>query len=128
MMPWIYFGDTVSGELKKAGSITLFAPSNGAFQSLLDGNTSWNTLFDIPRAELKGILLHHIGSSNNFQTDQFVDGQTINTLGASSLSINNGSSLQVGTTASSNAPANLMANDIQSINGVIHIIDKVLMP
>ena len=46
--------------LSGSGPFTVFAPTNAAFQNLLDSNSSWSSLDDIPVETLKNILLFHV--------------------------------------------------------------------
>ena len=46
--------------LKMDGPYTVFAPTNDAFQALLDSNASWNSLSDIPIATLEAVLKYHV--------------------------------------------------------------------
>ena len=47
------------------GPFTVFAPTNEAFQALLDSNTDWNSLADIPVATLEAVLNYHVVSGAN---------------------------------------------------------------
>ena len=63
--------------LKMAGPYTVFAPTNSAFQALLDSNVSWNSLADIPIATLEAVLKYHVFAGGNVQSDQLTDNQEI---------------------------------------------------
>jgi uncharacterized surface protein with fasciclin (FAS1) repeats len=51
---------TLSGD----GPFTVFAPTNAAFQALLDSNVDWNSLNDIPVETLTSVLLFHVLSGS----------------------------------------------------------------
>lgn len=63
------------------GPFTVFAPTNEAFQALLDSNNDWNTLADIDIATLENVLTYHVVDGVNVQSDQLTDDQAITTLG-----------------------------------------------
>lgn len=56
--------------LSQTGPFTIFAPTNDAFQALLDSNVNWNGLGDIPIATLDAVLKYHVISGANVQGDQ----------------------------------------------------------
>lgn len=47
---------------------TVFAPTNAAFQALLDSNANWNSIDDIPTATLAAVLEHHVIAANNIRS------------------------------------------------------------
>ena len=109
------------------GPLTVFAPTNDAFQALLDGNADWNTLADIPASVLESVLLYHVTSAGNVRSTDLSDGQNVPTL----LENNNFTINLSGTTPVINATmnnANIIATDVQAINGVVHVIDAVILP
>ena len=69
--------DVLSGE----GPFTVFAPTNTAFQNLLDSSDEWNSLDDIPVATLEAVLNYHVVAGANVQSGQLTDNQTVSTLG-----------------------------------------------
>ena len=114
------------GTLSGTGPFTVFAPTNDAFASLLteldpSGNTG---LGDVPPATVQAILLYHVVSGNVRSTD--LTSGTIPTLGgpitldAATLKI----------TDPNGRVSNIIPSlvDIQGINGVVHAIDKVILP
>lgn len=106
------------------GKFTVFAPTDAAFQALLDSNGDWDTIDDIPLGILTDVLLHHvIGEPRIFSTDlQSGVATTLNgniTIDASAGTITDGS----GAVANLTPPLDVLAT-----NGVIHVIDKVLIP
>ena len=113
--------------LSGAGPLTVFAPTNDAFQALLDSNMDWNTLADIPAAVLESVLLYHVTSAGNVRSTDLSDGQTVPTLlENSTFKIN-----LTGATPLINAmmnDANIIATDVQATNGVVHVIDSVILP
>ncbi|WP_111708353.1 fasciclin domain-containing protein [Lutibacter citreus] len=111
------------------GPFTIFAPTNTAFQSLLDSNDSWNNLGDIPITVMDAVLKYHVIPSANVQADQLTEGD-VTTFEGSSIMIDLADGAQIKTT--SNQVVNILVgdatNDVQGTNGVIHAIDMVLLP
>jgi transforming growth factor-beta-induced protein len=106
------------------GPFTVFAPTNSAFQALLDSSSDWNTLADIPTATLEAVLNYHVIINANVQSDQLSDGQTVETLGGTAtIDLSNGTTVVGG-----NSSATVMPADVQGSNGVIHVINAVLLP
>ena len=118
------FVSVLSGD----GPFTVFAPTNDAFQALLDSNNSWSSLADISIATLDAVLKYHVVSGVNVHADQLSNGDVSSLGGALTLDLSNGA--QINTT--SNQVVNILVgeatNDVQGTNGVIHAIDTVLVP
>ncbi|SDI03722.1 fasciclin domain-containing protein [Winogradskyella thalassocola] len=109
-----------------AGPFTVFAPSNDAFADLLleldpSGNTA---LGDLAPATVDAVLTYHI-VSGNVQSSGLPNG-TVTTLGGNITADNTAFTLTDPNARVSNIVTSLV--DIQSINGVVHVIDKVLLP
>ncbi|MBF8150934.1 fasciclin domain-containing protein [Winogradskyella sp. F6397] len=122
--PTVPYISTVSDA--SAGPFTVFAPSNDAFADLLieldpSGNTS---LGDLDPATVDAVLTYHI-VSGNVQSSSLPNG-TVATLGGDITADNSAFTLTDPNARVSNIVTSLV--DIQSINGVVHVIDKVLLP
>ncbi len=113
--------------LAEGGPFTVFAPTDEAFENLLT-DLGGIALEDIDVATLEAVLLYHVVEGRVFSSD-LVSG-TVNTLGgpieidASALTITDAETV----VSDPRGPANIIGTDIQGTNGVIHIIDKVLLP
>ncbi len=115
------FVATLSGE----GPFTVFAPTNEAFQNLLDSNDDWTTLSDIPSDVLASVLSYHVTTAGNVRAADIQQGMMVSTLAGESFTIDLG-----GENPTINAganTANIIATDIQATNGVVHVIDEVLL-
>jgi len=103
---------------------TVFAPTNEAFQNLLN-DLGISSLNDIPVDDLKAILLYHVISGKNISSD-------LNTGYYSSVSENEkgyGYSMYFSKEALMiNGIVNITQADVMADNGVIHVIDKVMLP
>jgi len=109
----------LTSTLQSDGPFTVFAPSNSAFDKLEDGILE--TLLDNPDV-LAEVLQYHVVSGKVMSTD-LSDGevQTLLTGKSINVTINNGMVML-------NNFAKVTAADIEASNGVIHIIDEVLLP
>ncbi len=112
--------DVLSG----SGSFTVFAPTNAAFDQLFD-DLGVSGLADLSAETLKPILLYHVVSSKVLST-QLQDGY-VSTLSEGPQQ--NKVSLQVSKQdVKLNGTVSVTSVDILASNGVIHVIDKVLLP
>ena len=106
--------------LKGPGPFTVFAPSDEAFAKLPAGTVE-SLLADIPK--LSAILTYHVLAGKVMAADVMtMDGKTAATV--------NGALLKITTTGGVklNGAVNVVATDIACTNGVIHVIDAVLLP
>ncbi len=116
------FVDVLSGD----GPFTVFAPINPAFQALLDSNPDWNSVADIPVATLETVLKYHVSTAGNVRSEDLTDDMMVSTLANESFTVNlsgGGVTIQAGSNT-----ANVIFTDVQAENGVIHVIDAVLLP
>lgn len=113
------------------GPFTVFAPTNDAFTALLDSNADWNSPNDIDPTLLDAVLKYHVTAAGNVRSTDITDGMMVTTLSNNAtFTINTGSGDPM-ITAGSNT-ANILASaglvDIQATNGVVHVIDTVILP
>ena len=115
--------------LSSDGPFTVFAPTNAAFEDLLDGMDGYNSLddFDTP-AEidlLTTILTYHVISGEIMAAD-LTDGAMPETVQGETVEVDlDGGAKLIDAT---DTPANITTTDIETTNGVVHLIDKVLLP
>jgi len=117
---------TADDLLAAAGSadaaLTVFAPTDAAFNTLL-GSLNMQSIDEVPLADLVAILKHHIVGARVFSTD-LTDGAVTTLNGDLTISATNGT-----ITDGSGGTANLTSSlNILGTNGVVHVIDKVLIP
>ena len=105
--------DTLKGE----GPFTVFAPTDEAFAALPDGTVE--SLLADPEA-LAAILTYHVVAGKVMSTD-LSDGMTATTVNSADVTIMTTAGVMVN-------KANVTTADIEASNGVIHVIDTVLMP
>ncbi|MDW5562644.1 MAG: fasciclin domain-containing protein [Methanomassiliicoccus sp.] len=105
--------------LNGTGPFTVFAPTNEAFAKLDPALLQKLTTTDV--ATLKQILLYHVASGEVMAGD-LEDCQQIVTLQGGTVTVHIiGSDVYIN-------DAKVIITDIQASNGVIHVIDTVLMP
>lgn len=112
--------------LKGAGPFTVFAPTNAAFASLLTelGVTKEQLLAN--RALLTQVLTFHV-LAGKVEREQIPLGRAIKPVQGATLKIEAvGTGLVI--TDGRNRTSNITATNIQASNGVVHLIDKVLLP
>ncbi len=112
--------------LSQDGPFTVFAPTNAAFQALLDSNDSWNSIGDIPIETLDAVLKYHVVPAKNVQSDQLSNNQQITMLGGGKVTVDLTSGAKLKT--SSNQSVVISLTDVQGTNGVVHVVDSVLLP
>ena len=113
------------------GPFTVFAPTNEAFQDLLDAlGNEYHSLEDFDTAEEKAllaeVLTYHVAAGAAISSSDLSNHQEIVTVQGESLFaiINHGVDIRDKT----NVDANVIAADNEASNGIVHIIDKVLLP
>jgi uncharacterized surface protein with fasciclin (FAS1) repeats len=115
-------GATLSGP----GPYTVLAPTNAAFDALLTelGMTKQALLAD--QALLQTVLAYHVLPGRIARAD-IVPGRAVEPVGGGFFKIDlSGSDLVV--TDGRNRTARLQATDISATNGLVHVIDRVLLP
>jgi uncharacterized surface protein with fasciclin (FAS1) repeats len=110
------------------GPFTVFAPTNDAFQILLDSNNNWNSIGDIPIETLDAVLKYHVVNEANVQADQLSNGDIPTLGGIITIDLSNGAQIKTTSNQTVNVLVGAAANDVQGANGVIHAIDTVLIP
>jgi transforming growth factor-beta-induced protein len=101
---------------------TVFAPTDAAFQALLDelGVTADQLLSD--KVLVTRVLRYHI-LRGNLDSAEVLARKSLRTLQGGRLLQNNGI-----LTDANGRSANIITTDIQASNGVIHVIDRVVLP
>lgn len=105
--------DTLKGE----GPFTVFAPTDEAFAALPEGTVE-ALLNDIPT--LTAILTYHVVPGKVMSTD-LSDGMMAATVNGAEITIGTMDGVKVN-------GATVVTADIETSNGVIHVIDQVILP
>ncbi len=106
--------------------LTLFAPNNAAFEALmmrLNGAFGWETLADVPVETLQQILMYHVVTGENALAAT-VPGSEFTSMEGTTFSVDDNSVIS----DASYDTANIVLTDVQAVNGIVHGIDKVLLP
>jgi transforming growth factor-beta-induced protein len=108
--------DTLKGD----GPFTVFAPTDAAFAKLPRGTVE-SLLEPENKARLRAILTYHVvaGSVSSSEVLKLKNAKTVNGQSVSIKSVNGGVTID---------GANVVKADIQASNGVIHVIDTVILP
>jgi uncharacterized surface protein with fasciclin (FAS1) repeats len=106
--------------LANPGPFTVFAPTNAAFDKLPKGTVD-DLMKEEKKAELQNILQYHVTTSS-LKADFFRDGQTLGMVNGDNITI----SMKDGKIILNNS-ATIVAS-VQASNGMVHIIDAVLLP
>jgi len=104
---------------------TVFAPTNAAFQALLT-ELEVSGLGDIPADVLASALSYHVVTGANVRSTNITNGMTVATFEGGSFTVNTTGGASI--TDANDRVANIVAVDVQATNGVIHVLDKVLLP
>ena len=103
---------------------TVFAPINDAFNRLLT-ELNLTSLSEIDEPTLDTVLKYHVVGGANVIASDLTDNLTVSTLGGDiTANVTNGATL----TDSSGRISDIIAVDVQANNGVIHAINKVILP
>jgi transforming growth factor-beta-induced protein len=109
--------DVLRGDNMGAG-YTVFAPTNAAFEALAA----------VPEGDaLTQVLLYHVVGATVFAGD-LTDGQIVTTANAAgdTFTVNIGEGVTI--TDGAGTTVNVVLTDVEASNGVIHVVDAVLLP
>lgn len=105
------------GTLESGGPFTVFAPTDAAFNELPDG-----TLEGLSQDELAQILTFHVVEGEIFSGDLQAS-QDVETVQGEQLLVTS-----EGGTVTVNGSSVVATADVEASNGVIHVVDEVLLP
>ena len=111
--------DTLNGE----GPFTIFAPANSAFAALPAGTV--DTLLADPTGDLTDILTIHVVGGEALTGEQLVEAGTVTGLNGDLTIAADGDAVTVD---AGGGPATVVCANVPVANGVVHIIDTVLLP
>jgi len=113
--------------LKGTGPFTVFAPTDAAFEALPAGTLD-DLLKPENKATLSTILTYHVVKGDVMAADVVkLDGKEVETVAGPKLTVKV-SGNKVTLTDTSGNTVNVVKTDIKTSNGVIHVIDGVLLP
>lgn len=115
---------TILNSSSDPAPFTVFAPTNDAFTDLL-GELGASGLEDIDGSTLTATLYHHVIGGANVAAENLSDNLTVTTLGGDiTANVTGGAKL----TDANGRESMIIATDVQTSNGIIHVINKVVLP
>ncbi|WP_303920784.1 fasciclin domain-containing protein [Draconibacterium sediminis] len=108
----------LAGALSAEGPFTVFAPNNDAFKALF-ANLGVKGVEDLTAEQLTPILTYHVVSGKVMSGD--LSNTSVKTLNGGKIKVDLSDGVKIN-------DSNVIAADIKGKNGVIHVIDKVLIP
>jgi uncharacterized surface protein with fasciclin (FAS1) repeats len=119
-------GSAVAGALTAPGPITVFAPTNAAFQQ-----AGFNTIESVRAAnpaDLAKILTYHVVPARAFATNLSNNSELATAQGQKLKVGINGAIVSITGAANGTNASRVAIANIKATNGVIHVIDRVLLP
>lgn len=104
---------------------TVFAPTNDAFVALLD-ELNVSSLDDISTDVLAATLSYHVVAGANVRSTDLSDGMEVSTIANQSFTVNLGDAVTI--TDANARTSTVIVADVQANNGVIHVLDTVILP
>ena len=104
---------------------TIFAPNNTAFSGLLT-ELNLSGLSAIPQATLENTLKYHVVAGANVASTDLTNNMMVTTFQGGKFTITTTGGSKI--TDAKNRVSNIVATDVQCSNGIIHVIDKVILP
>ncbi len=105
--------------LKGPGPFTVFAPTDKAFADFETANPG--ALGKLTKEELTAVLQYHVVAGAAVESTQLKDDQVFKTLNGSPVLVDLTGGVKVGA-------ASVTMADVKASNGVIHVIDKIILP
>ena len=105
--------------LKGEGPYTVFAPTDEAFAALPEGTVE-TLLMPENKDQLTSILTYHVIAGEVMSSD-LTDDMTAATVNGAEITVDLDDGVMIN-------DANVVTADIEASNGVIHVIDAVIMP
>lgn len=104
---------------------TVFAPTNAAFTALL-GEISLPNLGAIPTATLENALKYHVVAGANVASTDLTNNMIVTTFQGGTFLITTTGGAKI--KDANNRTTNIIATDVQCSNGIVHVLDRVLLP
>ncbi len=111
-------GDLVS-VLQGDGPFTVFAPVNGAFDAISEVTAT------LSADQLANVLTYHV-ASGNVKSGDLTNGLEVMAVNEQIFTVNIGD--QVTLTDGTGEQSTVVLTDVQATNGVIHVLDRVILP
>jgi len=108
----------LAGTLSGNGPFTIFAPTNADFEALF-ATLGISGINDLTAEQLVPILTYHV-VGGNIRSEQLSAGPVTTLNGSFNVTLSPSPAI--------NSTSDIVATDVQATNGVIHVIDEVLLP
>ena len=93
-------------------------------------NTAFEEIADVAAGltpdQLAAVLTYHVVGGANVLSTDLTDGQVVTTVNTGTFTVNIGSTVTI--TDEQGGEATVILTDVQATNGVIHVLDKVILP
>ncbi|VXB05679.1 fasciclin domain-containing protein [Maribacter litoralis] len=123
-------GTDLIGTLSSDGPFTVFAPTNDAFTALLNQLDDFDSLSDFDTDEereiLTTILTYHVVAGVAASSTDLTNGMMVTTVQGEDLTINIDGDVYIDD--ATEIDAKVVIADVEASNGIVHVIDKVLLP
>lgn len=120
------FNEKLQKALRSENPITVFAPTNKAFKSLLE-ELDLKSLRDLPTDAIEDVLTYHVVGGVNILSSTLADDVDVEALNGDSFTVRlDGDTAKL--VDANERSANIIAVDVQANNGVVHVLDKVILP
>lgn len=122
-------GDPTLAATLSSAKLTVFAPTNSAFTQLL-GTLGLDRIENIPVGTLLAVLRYHVVDGRAFSSDLANGNLSMLAGGNTTVNLTNGTAGGPTLTGNGNSgnKSNITATNIICRNGVVHLIDRVLIP
>lgn len=110
----------LTGLLQKTPNLTVFAPTDAAFAALPAGELD-KLMLPENKAQLQKVLIYHVINARVGSSDFKGATRKAATVAGPSVELTGGATLKVN-------DAEIVQSDVMASNGIIHVVDKVLMP
>jgi uncharacterized surface protein with fasciclin (FAS1) repeats len=123
--------DNILNVLSTTNNITVFAPTNAAFTALFaKASFPFKSIDAIPLDVLRNVLRHHVLVGSRLFSNQVANGAPAMAFGTTTVAGVGGAAITItgSGTVFNNGPATITATDVMAKNGIIHIINNVLIP
>jgi transforming growth factor-beta-induced protein len=114
------YPDLVTTLSSTTTEFTVFAPTNEAFEGLLDA-IGQSSLDDIPESVLRDVLEYHVIAGAAVKSTELTAG-AIETVNGEDITVSLTGGIKL------NGTVNVTTADVEATNGVVHVIDAVLVP
>jgi len=120
-------GDPTLASTLSSARLTVFAPTNAAFTQLLSA-LSLAKIDDIPVATLLAVLRYHVVGGRAFSSDLSNGNLPMLAGGNTVINLTNAGGPTITGNGNGTNKSNIISTNIVCRNGVVHLIDRVLLP